>query len=54
MKPDNTRSSVFGLTNTNKMVRTYDGCVGLKTGSTSVAKYCVSSVAQRDGMTCWQ
>ena len=41
----------FGLTNTNKMVRTYDGCVGLKTGSTSVAKYCVSSVAQRDGMT---
>ena len=41
----------FGLTNTNKMVRTYDGCVGLKTGSTSVAKYCVSSVAQREGMT---
>lgn len=41
----------FGLTNTNKMVRTYEGCVGLKTGSTSVAKYCVSSVAVRDGMT---
>ena len=41
----------FGLTNTNKMIRTYEGCVGLKTGSTSVAKYCVSSVAQRDGMT---
>lgn len=41
----------FGLTNTNKMVRSYEGCVGLKTGSTSVAKYCVSSVAVRDGMT---
>ncbi len=44
-------TSEFGLTNTNKMVRSYEGCVGLKTGSTSVAKYCVSSVAQRDGMT---
>ncbi len=44
-------TSEFGLTNTNKMIRTYQGCVGLKTGSTSIAKYCVSSVAQRDGMT---
>lgn len=44
-------SSEFGLSNTNKMLRTYDGCVGLKTGSTSRAKFCVSSVAQRDGVT---
>ena len=44
-------TSEFGLTNTNKMIRSYDGCVGLKTGSTSVAKYCVSAVAQRNGIT---
>ncbi len=44
-------TSEFGLTNTNKLVRSYDGCVGLKTGSTSVAKYCVSTVAVRDGIT---
>ena len=44
-------TSEFGLTNTNKLIRSYDGCVGLKTGSTSVAKYCVSAVAVRDGIT---
>ena len=44
-------SSEFGLTNTNKLLRSYDGCVGLKTGSTSLAKYCVSEVAQRNGIT---
>ena len=41
----------FCLTNTNKLSRSYEGCVGLKTGSTSVAKYCVSAVAQRGEMT---
>lgn len=40
-------SKEFCLTNTNKLVRSYDGCVGLKTGSTSVAKFCVSAVAKR-------
>ncbi len=40
----------FTLTNTNKLIRSYDGCVGLKTGSTEAAKYCVSAVAERDGM----
>lgn len=40
----------FTLTNTNKLIRSYDGCVGLKTGSTDAAKYCVSAVAERDGM----
>lgn len=44
-------SSEFGLTNTNKLLRSFDGCVGLKTGSTSLAKYCVSAVAQRNGIT---
>ena len=41
----------FCLTNTNKLIRSYEGCVGLKTGRTSVAKYCVSAVAQRGEMT---
>ena len=40
-------SKEFCLTNTNKLVRSYDGGVGLKTGSTSVAKFCVSAVAKR-------
>lgn len=40
----------FGLTNTNKLVRFYDGITGLKTGSTSKAKYCLSATARRDGM----
>lgn len=44
-------TSEFGLTNTNKLIRSYDGCVGLKTGSTSVAKYCLSAVAKRNGVT---
>lgn len=44
-------SNEFGLTNTNKLIRSYEGCVGLKTGSTSVAKYCVSAVAKREGIT---
>lgn len=41
-------SKEFGLTNTNKLIRSYDGCTGLKTGSTSAAKYCVSAVASRN------
>ncbi len=49
----NTRrgSSQFTLTNTNKMLRSYDGCVGLKTGSTSRAGFCVSEVAVRNDIT---
>lgn len=42
--------STFGLTNTNKLVRFYEGITGLKTGSTSKAKYCLSATAKRDGM----
>lgn len=40
----------FGLTNTNKLVRFYDGITGLKTGSTSNAKYCLSASARRNDM----
>lgn len=43
-------SSQFTLSNTNKLVRQYDGCNGLKTGSTSLAKYCVSATAKRNGV----
>lgn len=43
-------SSVFTLTNTNKLLRGYEGCDGLKTGSTSRAKYCLSATARRNGI----
>ena len=41
----------FGLTNTNKLIRTYQGITGLKTGSTSKAKYCLSATASRAGVS---
>lgn len=41
----------FCLTNTNKLIRSLDGCVGLKTGSTSKARFCVSAVAKRENLT---
>ena len=47
---DTVRSGAFGLSNTNKMVRFYDGCTGLKTGFTDGAGYCLSASAQRNGM----
>ena len=47
---DTVRSGSFGLSNTNKMVRFYPGCTGLKTGFTSAAGYCLSATAQREGM----
>ena len=47
---DTVRSGSFGLANTNKMVRFYSGCTGLKTGFTSGAGYCLSASAERDGM----
>ena len=48
---DTIRDGAFGLTNTNRLVRFYKGCNGLKTGSTSKAGFCVSATAERDGMT---
>ena len=47
---DTVRNGAFGLSNTNKMVRFYDDCTGLKTGFTSGAGYCLSASAQRNGM----
>ena len=46
---DDIRGGAFGLTNTNKMVRNYQGATGLKTGFTNKAMYCLSATAQRDG-----
>ena len=47
---DTVRDGAFGLSNTNKMVRFYDGCTGLKTGFTAGAGYCLSASAEREGM----
>lgn len=40
----------FELSNTNKMIKQYNGCTGLKTGSTSTAKFCLSATATRNGI----
>ena len=48
---DTIRDGAFGLTNTNRLVRFYPGCTGLKTGSTSKAGFCVSVTAERDGLS---
>ena len=47
---DTVRNGTFGLSNTNKLIRFYQGATGLKTGFTSSAGYCLSATAQRDGM----
>ncbi len=46
---DTVRGGEFGLSNTNKLIRFYDGATGLKTGFTQEAKYCLSATAMRDG-----
>lgn len=43
-------SEEFGLTNTNKLIQWYEGATGLKTGSTSLAKYCLAGTATRKNM----
>ena len=47
---DTIRGGEFGLSNTNKLIRFYDGATGLKTGSTDAAGYCISATAEREGM----
>lgn len=47
---DSIRDGSFGLSNTNRLVRFYQGATGLKTGSTDSALYCLSATAERDGM----
>jgi D-alanyl-D-alanine carboxypeptidase (penicillin-binding protein 5/6) len=47
---DSIRNGEFTLTNTNRLVRYYEGCTGLKTGSTDKAGFCVSTTAKRGNM----
>ena len=47
---DTIRGGAFGLANTNKLLRFYDGATGLKTGYTTSAGYCISATAEREGM----
>lgn len=48
---DSLRDGKSELVNTNKLVRFYKGTTGLKTGTTSIAKYCLSATAERDGLS---
>ena len=48
---DSIRDGAFGLTNTNRLVRFYPGCTGLKTGSTARAGFCISATAKREGLS---
>ncbi|MFZ5988594.1 MAG: D-alanyl-D-alanine carboxypeptidase family protein [Bacillota bacterium] len=47
---DTFRNGEFNLTNTNKLVKFYDGCDGLKTGFTRAAGHCLSATAKRNNM----
>ena len=47
---DTLRDGKTNLYNTNKLIHSYDGCNGLKTGSTGKAGWCLSATALRDGM----
>ena len=48
---DHLRNGETELNNTNKLVNTYNGITGLKTGTTSNAGFCISATAERDGMS---
>lgn len=48
---DSLRDGKSSLVNTNKLVRNYNGCTGLKTGSTSLALYNLSASATRNGLS---
>ena len=48
---DTLRDGKSALSNTNKLVRNYSGCTGLKTGSTSLALFNLSASATRDGLS---
>jgi len=47
---DTLRQDAFQLSNTNKLIRFYEGATGLKTGYTDTALYCLSATAEREGM----
>lgn len=48
---DTLRDGKSSLVNTNKLVRNYSGCTGLKTGSTSIALYNLSASATRNDLS---
>lgn len=48
---DSIRNGTFGLSNTNKLIRYYDGATGLKTGYTSTAMYNLSATATKNNMS---
>ena len=54
---DSVRDGATQLVNTNKLIRTYQGITGLKTGTTGQAGSCITATAQRDGLEliawCW-
>ena len=47
---DTVRNGTFGLANTNKLIRFYPGAIGLKTGYTAKAGFCLSACAQRENL----
>ena len=47
---DSLRNGAFTLSSTNKLLKQYSGCTGLKTGSTSTAGFCISATAEKEGM----
>ena len=47
---DTIRGGEFGLANTNKLIRFYNGANGMKTGFTNTAGFCLSGTALRDGL----
>jgi D-alanyl-D-alanine carboxypeptidase (penicillin-binding protein 5/6) len=51
VKIDSLRGGESELVNTNKLIRYYDGCFGLKTGTTSGAGSCLTATAERNGLT---
>lgn len=48
---DSIRDGKFSLANTNKMLRSYQGMTGLKTGYISEAGFCISATAEREGLS---
>ncbi|MBQ5911376.1 MAG: D-alanyl-D-alanine carboxypeptidase [Clostridia bacterium] len=51
IKMDSLRGGESELVNTNKLIRYYDGCFGLKTGTTGKAGSCLTATAERNGLT---
>lgn len=48
---DSLRNGEFELANTNKLIRFYPDAIGIKTGSTDKAKYCISAAAKKNDLT---